>query len=74
MKTSRLKLLFELAMELYTEEQKNSGLETPIPYAFARDEHGQAIVVSCWAVHSITLFEKIEGMENATVVTAEGRY
>lgn len=55
MTKKKLEKLFELCEELYAEEQKKSGMVTPIPYAWAK-RGGELLVYSSWNISS----EKIQ--------------
>ena len=45
--TDKIKLLMELAEELYHEEQKKSGMITPLPYAFIEGK-GKFLIFCNW--------------------------
>lgn len=45
MNQEKLNKLFELCEELYQEEQKKSGMISPIPYCFAKHNKTKALIV-----------------------------
>lgn len=53
--------LLDLSEKLYCQEQRRSGMITPIPYAWlANDEEGKFIAVSMFGVHSNVIRKKLK--------------
>ena len=55
-----LKTFFALAEKLYWQEQKKSGMISPIPYAWASDGSERLVAVSMFGVHSDNMKEKLK--------------
>ena len=61
MTKKEMKTLFYLSEKLFWQEQKKSGMTTPIPYAWiANEEEGKFIAVSMFGVHSETVKNKLK--------------
>jgi hypothetical protein len=60
MTRERLELLFELARELYAEKQTESGMITPIPFAWALDSRDNAMILfSAWERDARVVAERV---------------
>lgn len=61
MTKKKLEKLFELAEELYWEEQKKSGMTTPMPYVWAKnEERGFFLAFSAFGVDSEIMEKKLK--------------
>lgn len=58
------KTFFALAEKLYWQQQKKSGMITPIPYACASDGSERLIAVSMFGIHSDLMKEKLKDLKN----------
>lgn len=59
MTKKELGTLFSLAEKLYWQEQKRSGMGTPLPYAWAAEGEEKFIAVSMFGVDSDIMKEKL---------------
>lgn len=59
MTNKKLKLLFDLAEELYIEEQKKRGLLTQMPYVYAENKRGAFLAISIFGVPSARMKKKL---------------
>jgi hypothetical protein len=57
----KLARMFDIAQDLYSEKQKDSGMVDAIPFAWARnDETGELIIYSAYSAHSKDLERLLE--------------
>jgi len=61
MTKKKLEKLFELAEELYWEEQRKSGMITPMPFVWAKNkEKGHFLAFSAFGVNSKIMEKKLK--------------
>jgi len=64
MTQKELRTLFDLAEKLYQQEQKKSGMLTPMPYAYAEGE-GKFLAISIHGPHSSSMKKKLKELDLA---------
>ncbi len=60
MSKKELKILFTLSEKLYWQEQRKSGMISPIPYAWAADGEERFIAVSMFGINSDLVKKKLQ--------------
>ena len=61
MKKKDIETMFALARQLYSEEQENTGMLTPIPYCYVKNNNtGELLVFSAFGEESKKLLDAIQ--------------